>query len=241
MKTILDYEIGDTWREGPYEVKRTPEGDAYHYVGEEGPDLKPENLEEKEFLTQAKNTIDEYEDSCDHEGKNPSKDVLVHNSRHVPDDKVNHPSHYTKGSIEVIDGLEAITSRFPAQVRYHVGNVIKYICRAPFKNGKEDLKKAQWYTKRAISLLIQEQSMWDIVYILDIMQFIKDASSDGYNETQKAYVASILTNLAYGNTPSPVDAGVFVIGDIAGPKHGARELLEQVERDLEKLINSYPE
>ena len=62
-------------------------------------------------------------------------------------DAVNHPPHYTDGGIEVIDFIEA------KRLGYHLGNVVKYICRAGKKgtnNGMEDLRKAQWYLKRAI-------------------------------------------------------------------------------------------
>ena len=37
---------------------------------------------------------------------------------------------------------------------YHLGNVLKYICRAGFKNNEvEDLKKAAWYLNRYIGLI----------------------------------------------------------------------------------------
>jgi hypothetical protein len=62
-------------------------------------------------------------------------------------DAVNHPPHYTDGGVEVIDFIEA------KRLGYHLGNVVKYICRAGKKgtnSGMEDLRKAQWYLKRAI-------------------------------------------------------------------------------------------
>jgi hypothetical protein len=61
-----------------------------------------------------------------------------------PDDPVNHPAHYKKGGIEVIDFIEA------KRLGYHLGNVVKYISRAYHKGGMEDLLKAQWYLNRAI-------------------------------------------------------------------------------------------
>ena len=39
-------------------------------------------------------------------------------------DNVNHPSHYTDGSIEVLDFIE------DKKLNYHRGNAIKYICRS---------------------------------------------------------------------------------------------------------------
>lgn len=65
-------------------------------------------------------------------------------------DNVNSPSHYNYGDIEVIDFIEQVTKHYNPNVAYHIGNAIKYIARAPFKNGVEDLKKAVWYLDRAI-------------------------------------------------------------------------------------------
>ena len=63
-------------------------------------------------------------------------------------DVVNHPSHYTRGNIEVIDFIE------DQQLPYHLGNVVKYVARAGYKGDKvEDLKKAQWYLNRYIRTL----------------------------------------------------------------------------------------
>jgi hypothetical protein len=64
------------------------------------------------------------------------------------DDKVNSPSHYKVGGIETIDFIEA------KQLDYHLGNVVKYISRADYKDEKiENLKKAQWYLNRAVANL----------------------------------------------------------------------------------------
>lgn len=59
---------------------------------------------------------------------------------------VNHPSHYNRGKIEVIDFIE------DQGLSFHLGNVIKYITRAGSKGDKlEDLKKARWYLDRYIN------------------------------------------------------------------------------------------
>ena len=65
-------------------------------------------------------------------------------------DVVNHPSHYNRGKIEAIVIIEQIASAYPIKVALSIGNTVKYLIRAPFKNGVEDLKKAQWYLNRAI-------------------------------------------------------------------------------------------
>lgn len=65
-------------------------------------------------------------------------------------DNINHPQHYTFGSIEVIDAIEAWGLGF------HLENVVKYVARSDHKgNQLEDLKKAQWYLSRKISKLEQ--------------------------------------------------------------------------------------
>ena len=62
-------------------------------------------------------------------------------------DPVNRPAHYTYGSIEVIDIIEALG------LPYHLGNVVKYVARAAHKgNEVQDLRKAVWYLERYIGL-----------------------------------------------------------------------------------------
>lgn len=70
-----------------------------------------------------------------------------------PDDKpdmVNRPPHYTQGGVECIEAIKAaVTGREPYQA-WLTGQVIKYIWRYPYKNGLEDLEKAEFYLKRLI-------------------------------------------------------------------------------------------
>ncbi|MCG1350562.1 DUF3310 domain-containing protein [Staphylococcus epidermidis] len=65
------------------------------------------------------------------------------------DDKVNHPTHYTYGNIEIIDFIEQVTKDYKPELAFAIGNAIKYISRDNRKNGKEDLDKARWYLNRA--------------------------------------------------------------------------------------------
>lgn len=63
-------------------------------------------------------------------------------------DPVTAPQHYRHGRIEVIDFIE------DQQLGFHLGNVVKYLCRAPFKGAElQDLLKARWYLDRQISRL----------------------------------------------------------------------------------------
>uniref|UniRef100_UPI003D4A96EB DUF3310 domain-containing protein n=1 Tax=Brochothrix campestris TaxID=2757 RepID=UPI003D4A96EB len=69
-------------------------------------------------------------------------------------DNVNSPSHYTQTKYEAIDIIEDVTQKYQSNVQYHIGNAIKYLIRAPFKNNTvEDLKKAVWYINRAVKSL----------------------------------------------------------------------------------------
>lgn len=64
----------------------------------------------------------------------------------VPEvDLVNHPPHYKIGGVETIDFIEA------KNLNYHLGNAVKYISRAYYKNNPlQDLKKARFYIDREI-------------------------------------------------------------------------------------------
>ena len=62
-------------------------------------------------------------------------------------DMVNHPDHYiSESGIETIDVIKAFVADIDDPfAAYCTGNIIKYICRWPNKNGLQDLEKAQWY------------------------------------------------------------------------------------------------
>ncbi|EPP1589690.1 DUF3310 domain-containing protein [Listeria monocytogenes] len=60
----------------------------------------------------------------------------------VNNDIVNNPSHYTSGGIETLDYIKAKVKDYPS---YAAGNILKYVSRYEYKNGIEDLKKAQFY------------------------------------------------------------------------------------------------
>ena len=58
---------------------------------------------------------------------------------------INHPPHYTRGNIEVWDFIR------DQDLNYHLGNAIKYICRAGYKDSKvEDLRKAIHYLENEL-------------------------------------------------------------------------------------------
>lgn len=55
---------------------------------------------------------------------------------------VSHPPHYSQGMPEGVEVIDIIRAQ---GADYEHGNVIKYILRWKYKNGLEDLKKAQQY------------------------------------------------------------------------------------------------
>ena len=68
------------------------------------------------------------------------------------EDMVNHPSHYTSGGVECIDAITSALSSYEDSVdSWLVGQVIKYLWRAPLKGKyEEDIKKAQFYLNRLV-------------------------------------------------------------------------------------------
>ena len=60
------------------------------------------------------------------------------------------------GSIETIDAIRAMTD--DGFEYYLQGNIMKYLWRYRYKNGVEDLKKAQWYLNELIDELEKDES-----------------------------------------------------------------------------------
>ena len=64
-------------------------------------------------------------------------------------DMVNRPPHYNTSEIECIDAIRAATG--DGFEHYLQGNILKYLWRYRYKNGIEDLKKAQFYLNKLIA------------------------------------------------------------------------------------------
>ena len=93
-----------------------------------------------------------YRDGMAQTNGEPVEDIP--DAAEIPDN-VNHPAHYTFGSIEVIDVIEGLL------LPYHLGNAVKYIARAGRKDPaktEEDLRKAIWYINRYI-IFLEKQKM----------------------------------------------------------------------------------
>ena len=70
---------------------------------------------------------------------------------HELNDVINHPSHYTQGSIECIDAMKSAFGAEELAVYCKIA-AFKYIWRCERKNGSEDIKKAIWYLKKYLEL-----------------------------------------------------------------------------------------
>lgn len=71
-------------------------------------------------------------------------------------DNVNHPTHYTRWPVEVIDLTE--------REGFLYGNVLKYALRAGVKSGAtygEDMAKAAWYAARLATRIAKVTSLDD--------------------------------------------------------------------------------
>jgi hypothetical protein len=66
-------------------------------------------------------------------------------------DPVNHPKHYTQGSLEYLDAVDGL------ELGFYQGNIMKYVVRYKYKNASQelriqDLEKALFYLKRLIEI-----------------------------------------------------------------------------------------
>jgi hypothetical protein len=70
-------------------------------------------------------------------------------------DQVNHPAHYTRGPIEVIEIIESAIQDAPDMpTAYCHGNAIKYLLRLWLKGDPlENAQKCRWYLDRLIAKL----------------------------------------------------------------------------------------
>ena len=72
-------------------------------------------------------------------------------------DNVNRPPHYNQAGIECITAIQAATG--DGFEYYLQGNIMKYLWRYRYKNGIEDLKKAQWYLNKLREVTDADQSI----------------------------------------------------------------------------------
>ncbi len=81
------------------------------------------------------------------------------NLKQEEQDMVHEPPHYQFGKFSARVIIELVGKTYKsASVFYHVGNALKYLMRAPRKNGLEDLKKAKQSVEFAIETWEAEEN-----------------------------------------------------------------------------------
>ena len=70
---------------------------------------------------------------------------------------VEHPKHYTNGSIECIDAMISAFGKEAVMIYCRV-NAFKYIWRSDLKGRIEDIQKAAWYLRKYLELAEEEQN-----------------------------------------------------------------------------------
>lgn len=97
-------------------------------------------------------------------------------------DPVNHPFHYVKQcSLECIDVMEAVFE-YDAVFDFCVCNAFKYLWRHKFKNGEEDIKKAEWYINKAETIMYnvgdEEHLMGKLIRVQDLYKKVVKKNED---------------------------------------------------------------
>lgn len=113
-------------------------------------------------------------------GRMPEDDYISKN------DPVNHPSHYEKRcSLECIDVMEAVFE-YDAVFDFCVCNAFKYLWRHKFKNGEEDIKKAEWYINKAETIMYnvgdEEHLMNKLIRVRDLYAKVENKTVVKDNE-----------------------------------------------------------
>ena len=96
----------------------------------------------------------ECDGDCENCEFNPDN-ILNDNAEDDDDEKdfndINHPYHYASHGVETIDKIEAVVAGLPARAAVLLGNVIKYVDRAGYKDdAAKDLAKANAYAHRLV-------------------------------------------------------------------------------------------
>ena len=78
----------------------------------------------------------------------PTDVELAQTAEDMKPDSINHPAHYTECSLECIDVMLAVFGR-RAVTDFCIVNAFKYMWRYEYKNGLEDLQKAERYLAMA--------------------------------------------------------------------------------------------
>lgn len=109
-------------------------------------------------------------------------------------DPIQHPEHYTKYKTEVIE----ITRYLP----FCLGNVVKYVLRAPYKGGVEDCDKALQYLKWCddYSAILWPHGLYCVQSINDLIEEL--AQGDGAAHCQVNFLRQLKNVMRFGNPES---------------------------------------
>lgn len=140
------------------------------------------------------------------------------------EEKVNHPSHYNQESIQIetIELIDLLTDR----AAFDLGNAIKYICRAPYKEDAplvEHLEKALWYVNDYISLHSYSEQQ-------------------SFTKTENLLLNKIQQRMLSGTNSERICAKVLgeihvaVNGKGAIRLHSTKDLLEKYIRELKEDV-----
>lgn len=107
---------------------------------------------------------------------------------------VDHPDHYSNGSIECIDAIESALTQEEFEGFLH-GNILKYDWRYRNKNGVEDLKKSQWYNSKLQSTITKRTSV-------NNYQLIK-SRKEQQKQNKRAFALSSINTCIYATGEFP--------------------------------------
>lgn len=113
---------------------------------------KAENNVGKELKEVLENSQEDLENKEEDEVlENIVAEVTISDKEKHDQEMVNHPKHYTQGTIEVSDFI------IDQKLDFLAGNIVKYVCRHKFKGTPvQDLKKARWYLDKLIEVASKE-------------------------------------------------------------------------------------
>lgn len=139
----------------------------------------------------------------------------------IKKDAVN-PNHYRTGKIECIEALESATVGKTGIEAVCTANIIKYLWRYENKNGVEDIKKAQWYLNKLLSVKGVEPEVVEKIVVKQTTLGnnpapLKDTSGQ-CTKRQRGYIYGICAS---------VDLDPRNLPSYVSPKYETRDLTEE--------------
>lgn len=151
MREVKELHVGDEiilWQYRGLNVQG-PNGDDGHA----GVVIRKINRnDEQSLLVKLKGIDDPFElTDVDYFDKLPISFKKAEHFEDCKNNSVHQPNHYQFGQFTAAMIIELVGRTYKsAPVFYHVGNALKYLMRAPRKNGLEDIKKAKQSIEFAI-------------------------------------------------------------------------------------------